>query len=156
MKATLKVLKHKQFWGLTALVLLSGCSAQLTFIDRADGKKYSGATGATSMRKSGDVTADIAGQAYAGEWIYVPNGGGFALATGTANATAFGSAGFASGFGSTSSTTALLPTQGNGLITLRNEANAIRCVYNFNEWGNTGVGACERTDGRVYDLMIKR
>ena len=65
---------------LAFVALLSACAAKLTFVDRSDGSSYAGTTGGTSGG-AGDATATIAGQAYAGQWLYQASGGAFTLAT---------------------------------------------------------------------------
>jgi len=134
-------------------LFLAGCAASLRFIDQEDGAVYLGKTGAT-MGSSGALTAQIEGEQYEGEWIYSPRGGGYTL--GTSSATAYGSqGGFASAHGT--STAVHTSASGSGLITMRSSGGSfMRCVFDFNTNSDTGVGQCQRNDGRLYDVMIKR
>jgi hypothetical protein len=130
------------------MLLLSGCAASLTFVDRTDGQEYVGKTGGT-MSGDGKLSAVIEGTPYSGSWIYSAGGGGYTLGTatgttGTTSAVATGTA-FA------------VSAQGNGLMNMRSASGAfIRCVFNFNTLSNRGIGECLRNDGRQYDLRIKR
>lgn len=145
----------KKIAAALAAVLLGGCSAQLTFIDRADGQRYTGVTQSTAGN-SGEASAQIDGATYSGDWIYSSSGGGYSLSSSVANATAFGTGGMATARGQSFTSTSYVATSGNGLIALRGPSHAMRCVFNFNTMSNTGTGSCERTDGRLYDLMIRR
>lgn len=123
---------------LLSTLFLIGCAANLRFIDRQTGEVHLGQTGST-IRSSGRCTATIGDEKYKGEWIYSPGGGGYSLTN--------------LGELSTISTSAT----GNGLITMRgNKESYVRCVFNFNTSSNTGIGECRRTDGRLFDVTIKR
>jgi len=130
------------------IVSLCGCAATVTFVDRTDGHEYIGKSGGTG-RAEGELSALIEGSTYTGHWIYTANGGGYSLATGAAFS------GRASAFGSASAVNIF--AQGNGLINIRSDTGQfMRCVFNFNGMSNTGIGECQRNDGREYDLRIKR
>lgn len=129
-----------------------GCSATVKFIDRDSGNVYLGSTGGT-LGKSGGITAEIEGKNYTGEWIYSPNGGGYTLSSG--NATAYGPAGVATATGL--STNVTMSAQGDGMIHMRSTSGeSVRCVFKFNGMSSTGMGQCQRNDGRAFDLTIKR
>ncbi|HWZ47556.1 MAG TPA: hypothetical protein VNX00_04970 [Herbaspirillum sp.] len=133
---------------LGLLILLAGCAANLTFIDRSDGNTYSGSTSAT-ISGDGTATASIENNNYSGTWIYSANGGGYTL--GTAFATSGTSSAFATG------NSYSLSAQGNGLINMKsNNGLFLRCVFNFNTMSNKGTGECQRNDGHLYDLYVKR
>lgn len=136
----------------TALVLLSGCAASLKFIDQQTGDVYLGKSGST-LGNSGDVHALIDGESYVGEWIYSPDGGGYTLSTGVA--TASGSGGYATATGTSMGITA--SAKGDGMLHMKGSAgHAIRCVFTFNSMSDTGIGSCQRNDGRGYDVTIKK
>jgi len=139
-----------------AAMLLSGCAAQLTFIDRTDGKIYTGTTGGT-QGSSGEASANIGGKTYSGPWIYSSVGGGYSLGNFSSTTTAFSGNFHATAFSSGSSSALLVSAQGNGLINMRSDNGSfIRCVFNFNTMSNTGIGQCRRNDGREYDLTARR
>lgn len=128
--------------------LLCGCAATVTFVDRTNGQEYTGATGGTA-RARGSLSAVIEGSTYTGHWIYSANGGAYSLGTGVA---------FAHGTTAVSTGSAVaVSAQGNGLIDIRDgTGHFIRCVFSFNGFSNTGIGECQRNDGRLYDLRIER
>lgn len=133
---------------LVAAGLLCGCAATATFVDRTNGQEYTGKTGGTG-RSEGSLTAVIEGSTYTGHWIYSASGGAYSLGTGVA----FARGTTAVGTGSAIAVSA----QGNGLIDIRDGAgHFIRCVFTFNAFSNTGIGECQRNDGRLYDLRITR
>ena len=146
-------------------LLLSGCAAQLSFIDRVDGSKYAGRTGSTAGG-AGAAQAEIAGRSYTGEWIFQRSGGSMML--GSMGTSSFGSgtvqsgtnSAFLYGFGSTTGSMSALavPTSGQGMLHLRavEGGSHVRCIFTFNAMGNTGIGECRREDGREFDLLIKR
>jgi|SRR5471030_124300 len=133
---------------LLSVFVLSGCAANLKFIDRSNGSEYSGTTGSTFGGK-GSINALIEGSRYDGSFIYMDNGGGYSLTSGMVSTTT----GYAYGQALTSSVSA----SGKGLVTMRSsQGEFIRCVFNFNSLSNKGIGECLRNDGRVYDLWIDR
>jgi len=139
---------------------LTGCAAQLTFIDRADGQLYQGQTGNTTS-SSGNATATIAGASYSGPWVFSQTGGSYTLGNMNtlAGGTAVGTMGTATAVGSSTSTMSAFTTsaQGRGLMNLRSaDGSFVRCVFDFNTWSNTGIGQCVRNDGREFDLTLKR
>ncbi len=136
------------FLSFVAAGLLCGCAATTTFVDRTNGQEYTGETGGTG-RSEGSLTAVIEGSTYTGHWIYSARGGAYSLGTGVA----FAHGTTAVGTGSAIAVSA----QGNGLIDIRDGAgHFIRCVFSFNAFSNTGLGECQRNDGRLYDLRITR
>ena len=141
---------------LLAAMLLSGCAAQLTFIDRTDGKIYTGTTGGT-QGSSGEASANIGGKSYSGPWIYSSVGGGYSLGNFSSTTTAMGRNIHATAFNTGTSSALLVSAQGNGLINLHSDNGSfIRCVFNFNTMSNTGIGQCRRNDGREYDFTARR
>jgi hypothetical protein len=131
------------------VVLLTGCAATVTLVDRRDGQEYAGKSKGGTMGSEGELSADVEGATYVGHWIYSATGGGYSL--GTAAAFSGGTSAFATGSG------ASVSAQGSGLINMRAaDGRFIRCVFNFNTWSDTGIGECIRNDGRQYDLRVKR
>lgn len=129
-------------------LLLTGCAATLTMVDRTTGQEYIGKTGGT-MGGDGECSANIEGVAYAGHWVYSANGGGYSLATANVTSGAYSAFGTGSAVG--------VSAQGNGLINMRaSSGEFIRCVFSFNTMNNHGIGECLRNDGRQYDLHLKR
>ena len=125
---------------------LTGCAVNLQFIDRATGERYSGVTGST-YGSTGSAQAEIDGDHYAGDWIYSSSGGGYSLSnawasSGTATATASGMGTFMSAAGS-------------GMMNLSSDKHRVRCVFNYNTFSKTGIGQCQREDGKAFDLLIK-
>jgi hypothetical protein len=142
------------------VVLLSGCAAQLNFIDRTDGQQHRGMTGSTAG-SSGEARATIDGVEYKGTWIFSRSGGAYSLATinSTSSATAYGGGAAVSayGIGSATATAIGISAHGRGLMHLRSSTEAsIRCVFDFNTMSDTGIGECQRNDGRLFDLTINR
>ena len=152
---------NSKFWYVRvqltlAAFLLSGCAAQLSFIDRKDGQIYSGTTGGTAG-SGGEALVNIGGKDYKGPWIYSANGGGYSVGNFSSNSTATAGAYRATAFSSGSSSALFISAQGNGLINLYSDKGSfIRCVFNFNTLSNTGIGECRRNDGREYDLTLRR
>ncbi len=118
--------------------LLSGCAVQLTFIDKANGRQYSGTTGATGGN-SGTAEASVRGVSYRGQWIYAPQGGGYTMLQNYQGQTFVGTTKGGSG---------------NGLLTLTAPDASMRCVFTFSSMSRTGLGECQASDGSAYDLMI--
>lgn len=133
---------------LLSLFMLSGCAADLKFIDHSNGNEYTGKTG-TTLGGKGTIQASIDGAFYDGSFIYMANGGGYSLTSAMVN-TPTGAV-----YGQSS--TAAISANGQGLINLHSsEGKFIRCVFNFNSLSNKGLGECLRNDGRTYDLWIDR
>lgn len=133
-------------------ILLSGCAASLQFIDRSSGDIYLGKTGGTSSG-SGNLSAVIEGDQYTGTWIYSPSGGGYSISSGTATAVGNGGMATATGTGTTFTSSA----RGNGMIHMKSASGqAMRCVFEFNSMSDTGMGECQRGDGKLFDVTIKR
>lgn len=133
--------------------LLSGCvavwpSARITLVDRTNGEEYGGTTSSTG-RTEGDLSAVVEGANYSGHWIYSANGGAYTIGSGIT---------FARGAAAVGTGSALaVSAQGNGLVNMRDPTGRfIRCVFNFNGFSNSGIGECQRNDGREYDLRIHR
>lgn len=148
-----------------AFVALTGCSAQLAFVDRTNGLEYMGTTGGT-MSGEGEVTAVIEATQYKGRWIYSADGGSVSFGNSIGTTTAMGSFSQAGTFpatfsgAATSFSTANLASvsaKGSGMMNMRSDSgDFIRCLFAFNVMTNTGIGECQRNDGRTFDMRLKR
>lgn len=154
---------------IAVMFVLTGCAAKMTLTDRTDGQSYFGMTEGTSGG-NGTVKFTIEGEEYAGTWTYQPNGGGFTMASmrGTSDLSGMATTTTAtgrvantqfSGTGTSVGTASMLTMSavGNGMANARAASGKfIRCVFTFNSLQNTGLGECQRNDGRTYDMQIKR
>jgi len=154
---------------IVVALMISGCAANFTMIDRANGDIYTGQTEGSTMSGSGNAVLRIEGEEYKGPWIYQSSGGSFGFgnfsavssATGTANAFGGRNSSFAnlSGTGVSSGTASTygVSAVGNGMINAKAQSGRfVRCVFSFNTMNNTGMGECLRNDGRTYDLNVRR
>ncbi|MBI3506378.1 MAG: hypothetical protein HY059_16195 [Proteobacteria bacterium] len=136
---------RKLFSGL-ALISVCACTHNIYIVGRT-----TGATGTASVTtfgdKSGNISINLAGKIFTGQWVYLPTGGslGFASATATSgaqSATAFGSA-------------VGMPMGGPGsVLASAPDGSALRCAFSWSEWGHTGIGVCQDNKGEIYDLQI--
>lgn len=151
----------------TTALLLAGCAAKISVIDRTDGAIYSGTTEGGTGGGSGQATVEIEGEKYVGPWIYQPSGGSFGFGnfstttslSGTATNYASGGMTALSGTGSSAGTASMFTSSavGNGMLNAKAPSGKfIRCVFTFNTLQNTGIGECLRNDGRAYDMTLKR
>jgi hypothetical protein len=130
------------------VISLSECRHNFYLVGRT-----TGATGTarivTAGNHSGDVSINLAGNVNSGRWVYRPGGGSIG----------FGTAGASSGVHTTTATGTMvgLPTGGNGsILASAAEGSTLRCVFQYSEWGSTGVGVCQDAKGEVYDLQINQ
>lgn len=128
------------------LMILGSCAHNVLIVGRTNGSKGK-ATITTAGNKSGDISIELDGKNYTGQWVYVPNGGGFAFGSGTS----------ISGTRVTTVTgnAIALPMQGDGTV-LANapDGSSLRCGFTFSEFGRTGVGTCQDGKGEIYDMQI--
>lgn len=131
-------------------VFLSGCTVSSVFVDRTTGSEYRGKTIGGVYSSQGRLTAEIEGEVFDGSWAYMSSGGNVTLGSGTVTTSGGSSAfGTVSAFG--------MSTAGKGIVNMRgSKGRLIRCVYEWNEWSSSGIGECERSDGRRYDLRLKQ
>jgi hypothetical protein len=100
------------------------------------------------MGNQDDLSVHLGGQIYTGKWTYVPQGGSMMLMSGIAS----GGGGSAFGTG----TGMMLPAGGGGLATLTGtDGSSPSCQFQYSEWSRTGIGVCQQSDGKVYDLHIR-
>lgn len=127
-----------------SILIFAGCSAKVKFVNQQNGETYYGKTGSTAT-SSGNITANIENEEFAGEWIYSSMGGGYSI--GTMQTGAIQS--FGTGISA--------PIQGNGLVTMKGlNGGYVRCVYNFSAWTSTGTGICNKNDGKTFDVFINK
>jgi hypothetical protein len=96
-------------------------------------------------RSGGDIQIALSGKTYSGSWVYVANGGaaGFAVGSALATATATG-------------TMLAMPTGGGGtILASAPDGSTLRCQFQYNQIGNTGIGSCQDSKGGQYDLQIR-
>ena len=139
---------------LLLALLLTGCSAKLTFIDNTDGKAYFGhVPSATSS--TGQATALIGGVQYSGPWVFSAQGGGMSIGFGGMSGTAYSGAKSASFYGTSDALSFASSAQGNGLLNMTgSDGSFIKCVFDYNKSSSSGIGKCQRNDNRIYDLTI--
>jgi len=125
---------------LALLVILAGCSHDLTLVDRDNGQQGTGT--ATGWNGSGNLTVQLNGKTYAGNWVSVAGGsiGSFAGFGGTTPFTGLGTSESTS-----SSGTALLNSE---------DGSRLRCAFVFGSFSNTGYGECQDEKKKMYDLQI--
>jgi hypothetical protein len=128
---------------------LSGCTVSSTFVDRNTGVEYFGKTLGAAVSSEGRLQAEIEGERYIGSWVYMADGGSAVIGTGTViSSSGQSAAGAVSGMS--------MSAAGRGVVNLKGDKGSLlRCVYNWNEWSSSGIGECERSDGRRYDLRLK-
>jgi hypothetical protein len=99
-------------------------------------------------RGGGDIQISLGGKTYTGTWVYVANGG----------AIGFGTASAVSGLATATATGTMLamPTGGGGtILASAGDGSTLRCDYQYNSMGATGLGVCQDNKGGVYDLQIR-
>lgn len=121
---------------------LTGCAGHnLTLMERGG---RGGGTGhaPTTWGDSGDLTVNLNGKTYAGQWV-MARGGSYGLmqayGAGTvATGTAFG-----------------IEAGGVGNALLRaSDGSGLRCEFRYSEMGGTGIGVCQDDAMTLYDLQI--
>jgi hypothetical protein len=128
---------------------LSGCAInhQVMFVNRATGESGS-AQVVTAGNRGGDIQIVLAGKTYTGSWVYVANGGAIGFANG------FASSGLASA--TATGTMLAMPTGGGGtILASAPDGSTLRCQFQYNQLGNTGIGVCQDNAGGQYDLQIR-
>ena len=130
-----------------ALVLsLGGCGHSLYIVGRTTGAKGT-ARIVTAGNHSGDISIDLVGKVYSGRWVYAPGGGSIGFGTAVASSGVH--------IATASSTMIGLPTGGDGsILASAVDGSTIRCAFQYSEWGSTGLGVCQDSDGEDYDLQI--
>lgn len=134
-------------------LFLIGCTANIALIDRTNGNYYKGKTIGAALGGNGELQVNVDGLDYKGTWTYSAMGGSYSI--GSATTSVYGGGVYASGnsFGNSLNMSA----QGKGLINMKaDNGSFIRCVFDFNEWSGSGIGECQRNDGRLFDLTVKK
>jgi hypothetical protein len=138
-----------RFSFLVLALLLSGCTVSSTFIDQRTGAEYQGKTLGGTLSSEGRLQAEIDGEIFQGSWVYMASGGGVAVGTSTTV-----SSGGSTSFGTLSALG--MPSGGKGTVNMTGDkGSVIRCVYEWNDWTSSGIGECDRNDGRRYDLRLR-
>jgi hypothetical protein len=124
-----------------ALIALVGCTHKLALYSS------SGESGTGTAQESGKkVTIELSGKLYVGNYVF--DGGSVGISTG------FGSGIVGSSpLTVTSIGTSYVPGSGNGRVFVRAQDNtSMRCEFQFS--GGSGLGICQRSDGKTFDLVI--
>lgn len=129
-----------------ATLPLSGCAHQLVLTPEDGlGPMGHGAAPMKWVSNSGQLTVDLNGKRYAGEYV-VQN---------TGSVVGFGT-GFSSSGAVATGTMYGASTDGGGKAYLQEAGGAsLSCNFTFSSWSNTGVGFCRCSDGKGYNLMIR-
>jgi hypothetical protein len=124
---------------------LAACSHNLTLVNRQTGEV--GKASVPGGARSGDIEISIGGKTYAGTWVYVSSGGAIGFSSATAVS------GFATASGS--GTIMAMSTAGGGtILASAADGSTLRCQFQYNQMGNTGIGVCQDNAGAAYDLQI--
>jgi hypothetical protein len=137
--------------GVAALGL-AACANTVTLTPHGGGPI---GVGASSGSGQGILKIDLEGEQYTGQWVVSPEGGfsGFtdpdAPATGKPRSKTMAKA--------SNMVTAKITSNGDG----RAYANApdgktLRCNFRFNAVTSAAQGLCQRSDGRIYDMVMKQ
>ena len=128
--------------GLMALVfIISGCSHQLALYSS------NGENGRGVANESGKtVTIELSGKTYRGNYVY--SSGGVGISTGIGSGNIGGSTIQMSNIGTTYAV-----GSGDGRIFVRSNDNlSIKCEFKYAD--GSGLGICQRSDGKMFDLVI--
>jgi hypothetical protein len=129
------------------VVGLVGCSHTLQLSERGGGLTGTG----TATEGSNAVTIVLNGKEYKGKYTY--NGGGVALTNTFGSATAYGGGYSSTAYGSGFGVTSIIPSGGGGnILAMSSDGDSIRCQYSYSSGG--GVGECQDSNGKIFDLMI--
>ncbi len=134
--------------------MLGGCGSTVTLTPRDGGPIGVGVSPGT-MGGHGALRIDLEGQRYVGEWI-VSDEGGFA---GYANPAAAGDKMLGSRSLSQAKGVMAAKFAGNGdgrAYANAPDGLALKCNFHFNAVTQAAQGLCERSDGKLYDLVMKQ
>lgn len=127
-------------------VPISGCGHSFYVVGRTTGTQGT-ARVVTAGNHSGSISLDVAGKVYSGRWVYAPGGGSVGVGT------AIASSGMH--IAMASNTMIGLPMGGDGsILASAADGSTIRCAFQYSEWGSTGVGVCQDSADKTYDLQI--
>jgi len=145
-RAPTSLVRPSSLAAVSLIALLGGCTHNLYLAGRSTPVTGGGSI-VTAGNKSGDITLTLGSKTYTGRWVYVMHGGGIGVGT----ATAFAGGNIATVTGTATS----LPTGGGGtILATAPDGSTLRCVFDYSEWGGTGVGVCQDSAGELYDLQI--
>lgn len=138
--------RRRSVLSIAFAMLVAGCAHNIYLVGRTNGVTGS-AQVTTFGNHSGDITINLGNKVYTGRWVYAPGGGSIGFGTATAV-----------GGGETATSTGTfvgLPTGGPGtVLASAPDGSSLRCVFSFSEFGRTGIGTCQDSDGQIYDLQI--
>lgn len=119
---------------------LAGCAHPVTLMSETSGVVGHGT--ATGMGGVGDLTVNIGGKTYAGQWVMAQNGG-IGVVNGFAGSTSF-------------SGTSIMAGGGNGTALLRaKDGSGLRCQFVWSSMSQAGYGKCRDDSGTVYDIQVR-
>jgi hypothetical protein len=117
------------------------------FVNRTTGETGSSVVGTGIGSHGGDIQIALAGKTYSGTWVYVSDGGAVAFSNG------FATSGLATA--TATGTIAALPTGGGGtILASAGDGSTLRCQFQYNQLGASGIGVCQDNKGGSYDLQI--
>jgi len=132
-----------------AVLTLGGCGRTLYVTGRTNG--ITGQTTVTPIlgHPSGDMTLTLGAKTYAGRWVYVSGPGSVSVVSTTAFSGTQSASALGTGIG--------MPTSNHGSIVMSAPGGgSFRCVFDYSQWSNSGVGECQDEAGELYDLQITR
>jgi hypothetical protein len=122
-------------------IALVGCSHKLALYS-SDGEMGSGVAEESGKK----VTIEISGRQYVGNYVF--GGGSVGITSGVGYGIVGSSPLTVSSIGTT-----YVPGSGNGKIFVRAQDNSsMRCEFQYSD--GAGLGVCQRSDGKVFDLVI--
>jgi hypothetical protein len=120
---------------------LIACSHKLALYS-SDGEIGSGIAEESGKR----VTMELSGKKYVGNYVF--DGGSVGISSGVGSGIIGSSSLAISSIGTT-----YVPGSGNGKIFVRAKDNSsMRCEFQYSD--GAGLGVCQRSDGKVFDLVI--
>jgi len=119
----------------------------LTLVNRTTGETGSSTVETGIGSRGGDIQIALAGKTYSGTWVYMSNGGALGFSNG------YTTGGLATA--TTVGTVAALPTSGGGtILASAGDGSTLRCQFQYNQYGASGLGVCQDNKGVSYDLQI--
>jgi hypothetical protein len=122
-------------------IALVGCNHKLALYS-SDGEMGSGIAEESGKK----VTIEISGRRYVGNYVF--GGGSVGITSGVGYGIVGSSPLTVSSIGTT-----YVPGSGDGKIFVRAQDNSsMRCEFQYSD--GAGLGVCQRSDGKVFDLVI--
>ena len=127
-------------------ILVNGCAHHINIVARTNGAAGTATVNAVGTR-GGPIQITLNGKEYNGSWVYMSNGG--AIGISSANAQIGGMSGSASGLA------VGMGTMGGGTVLASSaDGSSLRCQFQYNQMGASGIGVCQDGSGEVYDMQI--